>query len=298
MSRYDDIVEKLGKTQIPDIDFEEYYKTNFDDKEKIKTIVDYFDELDEFLDNGDVITGDKLPFKKLNDKFRFREGEVTLWSGINGHKKSMLLGYCALDFIKQGRKVCMASFEMKPVKTIARMARQLSGEIKATHENVANLMAITQHNLYVFDHVGEMKPERLLGLIYYCATELKVNHFIIDSMMRVVAGEDSYNEQKDLVVKLCHVAAKSNCHIHLVHHMKKIKEDTPSSRIDAKGSGAISDNVHNSLIVWSNKVDNKELPDVILKCDKQREGEWEGSLALNFDNIGLTFNETYRAEMD
>lgn len=297
MSRYDDIVEKLGMSNIPDIDFEAYYKTHVDDKQKIKTVVDYFDELEEFLEKGDVIQGDKLPFEKLKNKFRFREGEVTLWTGMNGHKKSMMLGFCALEFMRQHKKVCIASFEMKPIKTIARMTKQYCNTSEVSFDTVSEFMGFAAHNLYIFDHQGEMNPTRILGLIHYCATELKVKHFMIDSLMRVVAGEDSYNEQKDFVVKLCNLAIQTNIHIHLVHHTKKTKEDVPSGRYDAKGSGGISDNVHNSLIVWSNKVENKDMPDVILKCDKQREGEWDGSLALSFDNESLTFHEAYNAEI-
>lgn len=298
MNKYDEIVEKLGKSNIPKIDFEAYYKTHVDDKQKIKTVVDYYDELEEFLDKGDVIQGDKLPFEKLKNKFRFRDGEVTLWTGMNGHKKSMLLGYCALEFMRQQKKVCIASFEMKPIKTIARMTRQHCNTSEVSFDTVGDFMSFAAHNLFIFDHQGEMNPNRILGLIHYCATELKVKHFIIDSLMRVVAGEDSYNEQKDFVVKLCNLAIQTNIHIHLVHHTKKTKEDTPSGRYDAKGSGAISDNVHNSLIVWSNKLENKDMPDVILKCDKQREGEWEGSLALTFDNDSLAFQEAYHAEIE
>src|SRR5690606_38306384 len=107
----------------------------------------------------------------------------------------------------------------------------------------------------------------LYGVIAYCADELGVKHFVIDSLMRVISGEDNHNEQKDFVVRLCELAITKNMHIHLIHHTKKGKENEPSGRYDAKGSGAISDNVHNSLIVWSNKDKIKDMPDAILKCD-------------------------------
>lgn len=291
MSRYDEIVEKLQDTKLPDVDFDEYYKTHQEDEQKLKCVVDYFDELEEFLENGDKVTGAKLPFSKLHNLFRFRDGEVTLWTGYNGHKKSMMLGYAALDFLKNNQKVCIASFEMKPIKTIIRMARQHGHSKDVNYDLIGDFMSFAARNLYIFDHLGEMNPTRLIAIIHYCAKELGVKHFIIDSLMRVVAGEDSYNEQKDFVVKLCNIAIQCNIHIHLVHHTKKGKEDSPSSRYDAKGSGAISDNVSNSLIVWSNKEEVKDMPDIILKCDKQREGEWEGSIALKFDATTLRFYE-------
>ena len=293
MSKIDEIVERLSGLNLPDIDFEQYYKAQDDDTQKIKRVVDYYDEIEDFIENGHVVMGAKLPFGRLANLFRFRNGEVTLWTGFNGHKKSLLLGFVCLNFLKEGQKVCIASFEMKPLSTINRMARQYSNKSMLGYDEYANFMGFAGDNLYLFDHQGGMTPERLLGVIYYAANELGVNHFIIDSLMRVVSGEDSYNEQKDFVVKLCDIAIKKNIHVHLVHHTRKGKENEPSGRYDAKGSGAISDNVHNSLIVWANKDKIQDMPDVILKCDKQREGEWEGSIALKFDADSLRFYEQF-----
>lgn len=293
MRNIDAIAEKLAQAKLPDVDFERYFQSHQDDSAKVKRIADFYNEIEYFIENGDKTFGARLPFSKTYNLFGFRGGEVTLWTGYNGHKKSMLLGFAALNFIKYGDKVCIASFEMKPVSTINRMTRQYTRVEKPSYDEFADFMGFAGNNFYIFDQMGGINQERLFGVILYCAEELKVNHFVIDSLMRVIPGEDKYNEQKDFVVKLCELAIKLNIHIHLVHHTKKGKESEPSGRYDAKGSGAISDNVHNSLIVWSNKDKNEDMPDVILKCDKQREGEWEGKIALSFDPISLNFNEMY-----
>ena len=205
----------------------------------------------------------------------------------------MLLGFMALGFLKHHEKVCIASFEMKPVKTIQRMVRQYS-QVEYPHYNeYADFMGFASSNFYIFDQLGGITPERIYGVIMYCANELGVKHFVIDSLMRVVAGEDKYNEQKDFVVRLCELAQQANIHIHLVHHVRDGDESKPSGRYAAKGSKSISDNVHNSLVVWSNKDNNPDMPDVILKCDKQRDGEWEGKLPLRFDKKTLSFEEMY-----
>lgn len=293
MNRLEKIAEKLNEAKLPDIDFEQYFKAHEDDTQKIKRVIDFYSDIEAYIERGSVIKGAKLPFLKTQDKFRFREGEVTLWTGFNGHKKSLLLGFVALGFMEAGEKVCIASFEMKPLSTISRMVKQKMHCKEPSYDEYADFMQFAHETLYLFDHQGGMSPERIYGVIYYCAKELGVKHFVIDSLMRVVAGEDKYNEQKDFVVKLCDIAITTNIHIHLVHHTKKGREDAPSGRYDAKGSGAISDNVHNSLIVWANKEDNKDMPQMILKCDKQREGEWEGKIAIEFDAETLRFREAY-----
>jgi twinkle protein len=299
MSRLDDIAnELLSQNALPDVDYEQYYKSSEEDSKKLKIVADYFDEIEDFVENGHKMSGAKLPFQRLSDLFGFRGGEVTLWSGYNGHKKSMLLGFVVVELLRQGEKACVASLEMKPISTITRMTRQYCKVEKAGYDAYADFMSFTAENLYIFNHLGGINKERLYGVITYAAKNLGVKHFVIDSLMRVIAGEDNYNEQKDFVVDLCNIAQKFDCHIHLVHHTKKGNkgEGSPSGRYDAKGSGAISDNVHNSLIVWANKNNQDEMPDVILKCDKQREGEWEGTIALNFEAETLTFHEKFGAE--
>jgi twinkle protein len=291
MSRLEDIANKLAMADLPDVDFDKYYKENKDDNLKLKRVVDFYYEIEEFVEKGHVIHGAKLPFQKTHDVFRFRDGEVTLWTGYNGHKKSMLLGYAAVQFLRDMQKVCIASFEMKPISTIRRMTKQYTGLSNTGYDEFSDFMQFAGNNFYVFDHLGGINTERLYGIILYSAQQLGIKHFVIDSLMRVVAGEDDYNAQKDFVVKLCELAIKCNIHIHLVHHVKKGKEGEVSGRYDAKGSGALSDNVHNSLVVWSNKDKNKDMPDVILKCDKQREGEWEGKVALTFCHDSLRFEQ-------
>jgi twinkle protein len=296
MSRLDELAKKLEQAGIPDIDFEKFYRENEEDNQKIKRLIEYYDDIEDFIQNGHILTGDTMPFPKMHDLFRFREGEVTLWSGYNGHKKSMMLGYFALNFIRQQKTVCIASFEMKPLSTINRMVKQFAHTHDIGYDEYTDFLQFANANFFIFDKQGGMSAERLYGVIYYAAMNLGVKHFIVDSLMRVIPGEDDHNAQKDFIVKICEIAIKTKIHIHIVHHTKKGKETEPSGRYDAKGSGGISDNVHNSLVVWSNKEKIKEMPDVILKCDKQREGEWEGKLMLDFEPSTLMFTEKFKGE--
>lgn len=296
MKGIEEIAKKLAQFSLPSMDYEKYFKSLETDNDKLKLISEFADELEYALNNKDEIKGDTTPFSKLYERFRFREGEVTLWTGFNGHKKSMMLGYFILHLLGQNRKCCVASFEMKAADTIFRMVKQHCGYSGYHDTEVVNLINYAQANLYLFDHMGGITPERLYGVIHYAATKHGVKHFVIDSLMRVVAGEDKYNEQKDFVVKLCDLAIQTNCHIHLVHHVKKGDENKPAGRYDAKGSGAISDNVHNSLNVWSNKNGIPDMPQVILTCDKQRSGSWEGRLPLTFCSDSLRFSEAYVAK--
>jgi twinkle protein len=299
MNRLEEAAEKLDISSIPNVDFDAYFKASNEDTQKIKHVAEYIDEMEAHINNAEAVSGTQFPFAKLHGLFGFRDSEVTLWTGYNGHKKSMLLGFVVLrSFIAGNEPTCIASFEMKPVKTIARMVRQFSSKERPIDDDYADFINHVGKKLYILDQMGGMTPNRLYGVITYCAKELGIKHFVIDSLMRVVPGEDDHNAQKDFVVKCCEISNATGIHIHIVHHVKKGKESEPSGRYDAKGSGAISDNVHNSLVVWSNKEGIKDMPDVILKCDKQREGEWEGKIALSFERESLRFNEAFTTSHD
>ncbi len=128
----------------------------------------------------------------------------------------------------------------------------------------------------------------------YCAKEKNITHFFIDSLMKSVSGEDDYNGQKMFVDQLTSIARDNGIHIHVVHHIRKPADESHKpSKYDYKGSGSITDQVDNVISVWRNKanerkreaggiVDEKD-PDALLICDKQRNGEWEGSIGLWFD---------------
>jgi twinkle protein len=215
-----------------------------------------------------------------------------MWQGFNGHKKSMTLGYISLNFIAHNEPVCIASLEMKPSSTITRMLSQAAGTIQPTPYAYQTFVNFCENKLYLYDKQGTITPETMYGVMYYAAEKLGCKHFIVDSLMRVVAGEDDYNAQKDFVSKLCDIALETGLHIHLVHHNRKGDETKPAGRYGAKGSGSLSDNVHNALEVWQNKNkkpedDDTDKPDMFIFCDKQREGSWQGAIGLWFDPNSL-----------
>lgn len=277
------------------IDFDGYMKAREDDLGRIKEATNYRDDLiDEFHGEAEL-QGCVLPWQKTEEKFRLRRGEVTIWAGFNGHMKSMVTGYVSLGLMEQGEKICIASFEMRPRKTLRRLASQATGTGRPTEKYIDLFLDSLVDKLWLYDQQGETSPERVLGVIYYCAEQLGVTHFVIDSLMKVVANEDDYNGQKKLIARLCSAAKDLNIHIHLVHHSRK-REDERSrpGKQDAKGTGAIVDQTDNFVTVFKtpkkpDEADDK--PDFFLFVDKQRHGEWEGSIPLWFLSPCLQFHD-------
>ena len=85
----------------------------------------------EFLTSYSKITGIEVETRLAQD-FRdelidtIKPSEVSIWTGWSGHGKSTLLGQVITAGVCQGEKVCIASFEMRPKKTLGRIIRQIS----------------------------------------------------------------------------------------------------------------------------------------------------------------------------
>lgn len=254
-----------------------------------------------------------MPWHKTYALVAFRPGEVTVWGGANGNGKSLVTGQVALGLIAQDHKVCIASFEMKPSKTLERMGRQFSGfnpdspAFAGSDEAKESLIKVyqdfkewTDGRLWLYDQQGTVTANQVAAVVRYCAKEKGITQFFVDSLMKCVQGEDDYNGQKSFVDELTCIARDYSMHIHLVHHIKKPPtEDHKPNKYDYKGSGAITDQVDNVISVWRNKakerkaeegkaVDDKE-PDALLICDKQRNGDWEGSIGLWYDRASQQF---------
>jgi len=287
-----------------DIDFQLYEHVT-DHQQKVKAASVYVQAL---LDRMNTVNREKrvyLPWEKTHGLIQFRPGEVTVWGGPNGSGKSLVTGQTALSLCAQGEKVCVASFEMKPIKTLERMGRQW------THLSMADDFVLsdphqrrilvdcyeqfrdwTDTRLWLYDQQGTVQWRQVCAVARYCAKELGITQFFVDNLMKCVAGEDDYNGQKAFVDELCSIARDNNIHIHLVHHIKKPStENAKPTKYDFKGTGAITDQPDNVIVVWRNKEKERKFqdgkataitePDAMLIVDKQRNGEgWEGNIGL------------------
>jgi twinkle protein len=294
-----------------DIDFASYLLQT-EPKQKVRPAGEWMPDLIGGLTPQKGVRSIVLPWQKTHELIAFRSGEVSLWAGINGHGKSLMTGQVMLSLMAQGERVCIASFEMKPVKTLERMARQFSGQAPKGEwmrdpQVVASFKDIYEQfgcffegHLWLYDQQGTVRAEVLKGVIRYCAHELRIGHIVIDNLAKCVKGSDDYSAQKDFVDELCAYARDYNVHIHLVHHIRKQGAETEvPNKMDVKGAGEITDQVDNVLIVWRNKKKERDAQagktvapeecDAFLICDKQRNGEWEGRIALYWEPASQQF---------
>jgi twinkle protein len=225
----------------------------------------------------------------------------------------MVTGMIALGLIKQKQKIMIASFEMKPKRTLFRMLRQFAGENieqpRYVDRNrylsalILRMRTFAHANLWLYDQQGTVTAQQVIAVSRYSAVELGVQHIFIDSLMKCVSGEDDYNAQKMFVDELTSLARDHNVHIHLIHHIRKLaSEEIKPNKNDIKGSGSISDQVDNVLMVHRNKKKEHDaqngpvdplIPDAYLMCEKQRNGEAEDWYSLWYMKDSQQFVESH-----
>lgn len=280
------------------IDLKDYF-TDDHDGENIRAASNWADEVKDFFHGGGKAQGATLPWSKTHDSVRLRRGEVSLWSGSNGMGKSMVTSHVALDLCAQGERVCIASMEMSPANTMARMSRQASGANQPSIETIDQFHQWTDNKLWIYDRRGSVAWERMVAVIRYARDHFGIDHFFIDSLAKCTKGETDYDIQKDFVSALCDVAKDCNLHVHLIHHNRKPSDaNAIPDKFSAKGSGAITDLVDNVFGVWRNKQKEEmarhgnadgSAPDALLNLDKNRNGEFEGKILLWFDPASFQY---------
>ncbi len=285
-----------------DIDFAAYMASTEADHKVVPSGA-FADDVVAYFHSEKVDHGQSLPWSKTYGRITFRPGEVTLWGGMNGHGKSLALGQVCLSVMMQKRRTCIASLEMKPVVTLARMCRQASASSKPDANFIREFHEITDKWIWLYDQQGAVNAERMLAVMRYCAQAKKIDHFILDSFLKCGIAEDDFTAQKRFVDAICTIGRDTGMHIHLVAHSRKARdENTPPGKMDVKGSGSIIDQADNIVTVWRNK--SKETaqqtggswspsdPDTVLLCDKQRNGEWEGRISLWYEPASMQFIES------
>lgn len=253
------------------------------------------------------------PWECLNHNFAFRQAELSLVNGVNGHGKTEVVGHMALEAMRQGVKTCIASLEIKPGILLKRLTRQSTCLKLPPQLEIDSAFKFYDDRLWLFGLTGTAKADRLVEIFTYAWKRYGIELFVIDSLMKCGIGDDDYNGQKAFVDALCDFKNKTNTHVLLVTHSRKgDSEEKPTGKMDVKGSGSITDLTDNLFIIWRNKVrekaiqkdqqgeelDDKErkalaAPASVLMLEKQRNGEgWEGGIPLYLDQESHQFLPT------
>ena len=198
--------------------------------------------------------GMTLPWKKTHDLIKLREGEVSIWAGVNGHGKSAVVSHIAGWLACRGVKTCVASMEFRTSLWLMKMNRQISGSPDVTEAFCRHINQTLAQHMYAFDVAGASKASRIMEVFAYARRRYQIELFVIDNLTKCGFADDDYPGQKKFVEELTDFARTTGTHVMVVAHMKKGEtEDKPAGKFNVKGSGGITDMADTLVEIWRNK---------------------------------------------
>lgn len=235
---------------------------------------------------------------RMQPWFEFRQGELTVWTGYNGHGKSLMLNQVLIGIMMQGERICVFSGEMTPERQGKRMAKQLGGVDRPTPQYLDQMGEWLAPRAWIFNQVGTATIDRLIEIFIYAFRRYGVRHFVVDSLMMTDVMEDgagAMTSQKEAMRKLTSFARAYGTHVHLVAHPRKGADEKRSpGKMDVSGSSKITDGAENVFSVWSAQKEEGEVneePDAYLTLWKQRNGDVQHkALALFFNRECMQFS--------
>lgn len=263
------------------------------DPQELKRHDEFTESTYEFMNpTPGTFMGYTLGWDNCEKSILFKPSGLTMWTGYNGHGKTMFLGQVMLNMLRQGARICVASMELYPEELMERMYMQATAMEKPSLDYMKAIDKWIDGRLMIFNLIGTAKIDRMLEVFLYARRRYGLDVFIIDSLTTLSIAEDDYNAQKELTEQLRDFKLQYNCHIHLVAHPRKPRDESEiPGKYDIRGGGAISDLADNCFAVWRNKKkesiareqargaflsqeENDVLaqPDAYLRCDKNRHG--------------------------
>jgi twinkle protein len=271
------------------------------DPEELRSISEFWGGVKAlFYPAHDQITNPFLTFcGKKEFWFEFRPGELTVWTGYNGHGKSLLLNQITIGIMEQGERICVFSGEMTPERQGKRMAKQLGGIDRPTIGYLDAMADWLRERMWLFNLVGTASIDRLLTVFTYGFKRYGIRHFVIDSLMMTDVLEDgagAMTSQKEAMRKLAQFARAHGVHVHLVAHPRKGQDEKRApGKMDVSGSSKLTDAADNVFSVWSAQKEDGDPkidePDGYLELHKNRNGETQHrKLALFFNRDCMQYS--------
>jgi twinkle protein len=298
--------------KIADIDFTDSRVHEFiaqQEAQEVRSGEHYRFALLERLNGSEALTGIPLPWANTHDKVRLRDGEVSIWAGINGHMKSSLLGQVALWAARE-HKVGIMSFEMPVPVTLERLCMQAAGSMSPAVRFGNDFCSWMENRLWFYDRLDSVPPERVLGCVLHMARDLGIKLIVIDCLIFVKGITRDHEKESAFMSTLSALAKALQIHVALVHHIRKPErggDEYIPTRFDVRGAGELVDMCSLLFIVWNDKKRRRlqqlqdqgisitsddleylrDKPDQRLIVAKQRNGSFEGTIALH--QIGIQF---------
>lgn len=243
--------------------------------------------------------GIELPWEKVGKSFVFRQGEVTVMTGINSHGKTNAALQMLLHMVTvQKQTVCVATLEGNVPKQMSLMFRQGYNAKVPDRKRFDGDIHQWNENVILYNSPGRGVCSEIMKVFKYSKHRFNASFFLLDNLSALDVGIDDYEGQRNFIQEMVNFAKAENVSVMVVAHQRKPdSEENPHGRFSIRGSGSLADLADNILIWWRNKekerkIDEGEIDDgcdAVLVCDKQRETGKCFKVGLWFDPKSKAF---------
>ncbi len=265
----------------------------FQEPRELATLADFRDSIIERIHPpADKPVGIPLPITTNADGFSLRPGEMSIWAGYNGHRKSQLVFQTAQEAAAYGdHRVLFVELEM-PIDALAeRLMRPALAMSRPGVREIDQYLTWAHGKLWVYNTIGKLKLKRLLEVLDYAIDRHGVDLVVIDSLSRFTKYDD-YAEQFDVASEMQTFAVQKRIHTQLIHHVTKTDEDQIPNKLGVRGAGGIVDATDSLLIVWKNTVKARAIQkqknnfEVLTRAEAEAMSGPDGLLVIEKDRNG------------
>lgn len=229
-----------------------------------------------------LAAGLSLPWTPAADYVRFMPGKVTVWSGPTFSGKTAFLRQLMLHALVMRQRVLFISLEEQPVDVWREFICMATGTREPTPRQIEWCLDLWDGQLFVFDSDEMIEPTLLFGIIRHVADQYRIQHVVIDSLMRLAIRVDDYDGQREMGNMLGRLSRLASIHTHeVVHPRKTLNSRAAMDVYDIRGA---QDIVAQADLIMVLERKYEEEFDSLLTAFKQRgDTNWIGSIKLYYE---------------
>ncbi|KAG5343174.1 PEO1 protein, partial [Acromyrmex heyeri] len=247
------------------------------------------------LQNIDRVQGVKWKrYPALNRILKgHRRGEFTILTGPTGSGKTTFMSEYSLDLAMQGVNTLWGSFEIRNVRLVRTMLQQMAEVSLEDNLDKFNTYADAFNKLpiYFMTFHGQQNIKVVMDAVMHATYVHDIAHVIIDNVQFMMGMSeevtDRFWKQDKIIAQFRNFATKYNCHVTLVIHPRK-ERDEELTTLSIFGSAKASQEADNILIIQDKRLTSIKGKKYLQVAKNRYSGDL-GIMLLEFDKAKLSY---------